>query len=196
MSNFQPELLQEFLDVCEANGYIKPAVYQGEYSAVNRGMEKKLLPILRKHGMAYNAFRYVSRFFSLKQILIYTSVLASGFLSGRLTHGSTEGTRFDSDGALGKHMQNLYDHESLHNALKLLEDTTQKMGTTTVDAALRWAYYHSSLEDADGIILGASSIKQIESNVESIRRGPLPQDCLNTFKRIWEALEPVRGDII
>lgn len=46
--------------MCEANGYTKPTVYQGDYSAVNRGMEKKLLPILKKHGTAYNAFRYVS----------------------------------------------------------------------------------------------------------------------------------------
>lgn len=127
---------------------------------------------------------------------MYPRVLASGFLSGRLTHGSTEGTRFDSEGTLSKRMQSLYDHESLHSALKLLEDTTRTMGTTTVDAALRWAYYHSSLEDTDGIILGASSIKQIQSNIESIRRGPLPQECVDTFERIWEALEPVRGDII
>lgn len=97
---------------------------------------------------------------------------------------------------MNKLMQNLYDQESLHNALKLLEDTTRTMGTTTIDAALRWAYYHSSLEETDGIILGASSIKQIRSNIESIRRGPLRQECLDTFEHIWETLEPVRGDIL
>ncbi|KAK1146787.1 hypothetical protein N8T08_002548 [Aspergillus melleus] len=57
VSNFKPDLLQKFLATCEAYGYVKPTVYQGDYSAVNRGMEKKLLPILRKHGIAYNAFR-------------------------------------------------------------------------------------------------------------------------------------------
>lgn len=52
-------MLQEFIDICEANGYIKPTVYQGDYSAVNQGMEKKLLLILKKYGIAYNAFRCV-----------------------------------------------------------------------------------------------------------------------------------------
>ncbi|KAH8430918.1 uncharacterized protein LDX57_008582 [Aspergillus melleus] len=57
VSNFKPDLLQQFLAICEAHGYVKPTVYQGDYSAVNRGMEKKLLPILRNYGIAYNAFR-------------------------------------------------------------------------------------------------------------------------------------------
>lgn len=146
--------------------------------------------------MSYNAFRSVFFTYATNFKLMCTRVLASGFLSGRLTSGNAEGIRFGGDSALKNHMQNLYDHEPLHNALRLLGDTTRTMGTTTVDAALRWAYYHSSLEDTDGIILGASSIKQIESNTESIRRGPLPQECLDTFGQIWETLEPLRGDIL
>lgn len=97
---------------------------------------------------------------------------------------------------MNKLMQSLYNQESLHNALKQLQETTHNIGISTIDAALRWAYYHSSLEKDDGIILGASSVKQIRSNIESIKQGPLPQDCLNTFEQIWETLEPVRGDIV
>ncbi|PLB49820.1 aflatoxin B1 aldehyde reductase-like protein [Aspergillus steynii IBT 23096] len=180
VSNFQPDLLQEFLDICDANGYVKPSVYQGDYSAVNRGMERKLLPILRQHNISYNAFR----------------TLASGFLSGRLTHGTTEGTRFGASSSLGTFMQGLYDQEGLHSSLRRLEITTESLGITTVDAALRWAYYHSALQKSDGIILGASSINQLRSNLESIKRGPLPKECLRTFNEIWMELEPSRGDII
>jgi aflatoxin B1 aldehyde reductase len=57
VSNFPPDLLEEFLQLCEENGYVKPTVYQGEYSAITRGMEKKLIPILRAHRIVYNAFR-------------------------------------------------------------------------------------------------------------------------------------------
>lgn len=126
----------------------------------------------------------------------HARVLASGFLSGKLTNGNAEGTRFGGDSPIGKLMQNLYNQESLHTALKQLEETARTLGITTIDAALRWAYYHSSLDENDGIILGASSVKQIKSNIESIRQGPLPQECLDTFERIWETLEPVRGDIL
>ena len=59
VSNFLPNMLRDFLSVCEKNGFVKPTVYQGDYSMINRGMEKHLLPILREHGIVFNAFRYV-----------------------------------------------------------------------------------------------------------------------------------------
>ncbi|THC93471.1 hypothetical protein EYZ11_007056 [Aspergillus tanneri] len=111
-------------------------MFQSDYSAANRGMEKKLLPILRQHGIAYNAFR----------------TLASGFLAGKLTHGTAEGTRFGHESSLKEYMQSLYDQEALPNALKALEATTQFLGITTIDAAWRWAYYHSVLGGKNGII--------------------------------------------
>lgn len=48
------------LSVCEKNGWQKPSAYQGDYNLVTRGMETKLLPILRAHGMSFVAFRYVN----------------------------------------------------------------------------------------------------------------------------------------
>lgn len=57
MSNFKPDLLEEYIALCEEHGWVKPTIYQGEYNAVTRGMEKHLLPILRRHGILFNAFR-------------------------------------------------------------------------------------------------------------------------------------------
>ena len=59
MSNVPPDMLEEMLHLCEEKGLQKPGCYQGDYNIVTRGMEEKLLPILRSHGMTYNAFRYV-----------------------------------------------------------------------------------------------------------------------------------------
>ena len=52
-------MLGEILRLCEEQGLQKPSCYQGEYNVVTRGMETKLLPLLRTHGMTFNAFRYV-----------------------------------------------------------------------------------------------------------------------------------------
>lgn len=52
-------MLEKMLSICEEKGLQKPSCYQGEYNVVTRGMETKLLPILRAHGMTYNAFRCV-----------------------------------------------------------------------------------------------------------------------------------------
>lgn len=50
-------MLEQMLRLCEATGLQKPSCYQGDYNLVTRGMETNLLPILRAHDMAYNAFR-------------------------------------------------------------------------------------------------------------------------------------------
>ena len=47
------------LHLCEEKSLQKPSCYQGDYNLVTRGMEAKLLPILRAHGMTFNAFRWV-----------------------------------------------------------------------------------------------------------------------------------------
>ncbi|TVY48028.1 Oxidoreductase [Lachnellula occidentalis] len=41
LSNFKPELLQEYLDVCDENAFVKPTVYQGDYNVITR------VPLLR-----------------------------------------------------------------------------------------------------------------------------------------------------
>ena len=53
-------MLEQVLRLCEGKGLQKPSCYQGDYNVVTRGMETKLLPILRAHGMTFNAFRWVT----------------------------------------------------------------------------------------------------------------------------------------
>ena len=53
-------MLEKMLLLCEEEGLRKPACYQGDYNLITRGMETKLLPLLRSHGMTYNAFRCVA----------------------------------------------------------------------------------------------------------------------------------------
>ena len=74
------------LQVCDKEGLQKPGCYQGEYNMIIRGIETKLLPLLRQHGMVFNAFR----------------PLASGFLTVKFVKGKHAGTRFDDEHPLGK----------------------------------------------------------------------------------------------
>lgn len=53
VSNTSPETLQNILNICEEMGLQKPSCYQGNYNLITRGMEIKLLPILRAHGMSF-----------------------------------------------------------------------------------------------------------------------------------------------
>jgi aflatoxin B1 aldehyde reductase len=40
----------------DLTGYVKPSVLQGQYNLLARKGEDDLLPVLRKHGIAYYAY--------------------------------------------------------------------------------------------------------------------------------------------
>ena len=52
-------MLKEWLEVAEENNYVKPSYFQGQYNLVCRAYEDHLFPLLRKHSIHFNAFRYV-----------------------------------------------------------------------------------------------------------------------------------------
>ncbi|TGO75368.1 hypothetical protein BELL_0217g00040 [Botrytis elliptica] len=180
VSNFPLTLLQEFIQVCEENCFVKPSVYQGDYNLITRGMEKELLPILRAHSMSFFAFR----------------ALAAGFLTGNYSAGKSDGTRFSDNHPLGKAFQNLYGAPKLQQAMKNLENTLAPLGISGREASLRWIYCHSKLGDGDGIILGASKISQIRENVQSISAGPLSEEVVQKIEGIWDLLAGDRGGIL
>lgn len=57
ISNHTPEEVEQFVARSSAKGFIKPTVYQGQYNPLVRGGEKELFPLLRKHGIAFYAWR-------------------------------------------------------------------------------------------------------------------------------------------
>ena len=59
LSNYTADEVEEIVQICEAKGYLKPSVYQGQYNPIIRSGEKELFPLLRKHGIAFYAWRYV-----------------------------------------------------------------------------------------------------------------------------------------
>lgn len=61
VSNHTPEEIEKIVEICQEKGYVKPTVYQGQYNAIVRGGEKDLFPVLRKHKIAFYAYRLVAR---------------------------------------------------------------------------------------------------------------------------------------
>ncbi|ROW08500.1 hypothetical protein VMCG_03253 [Cytospora schulzeri] len=171
VSNFPLDMLTDFIEVCEREGYIKPTVYQGLYNLVCRGHEQ-LLPTLRKHGIVFNAH----------------SPLAGGFLSGKLTSGDIKGTRFAKESIIGTFSRAQYDKKELHDAVNTLTETLEPVNISKIEAALRWISYHSQLGPDDGIILGASKPHYLVQNLEAIQKGPLPKEIVSAIESVWDAL--------
>lgn len=59
---------------------------------------------------------------------------------------------------------------------------------TPTEASLRWLLHHSALRDGDGVIIGASTILQIEKTVESSKNGPLGDAVLAAVEAMWDAI--------
>ncbi|KAK7917545.1 hypothetical protein PG985_011153 [Apiospora marii] len=188
--------LINFIDICENKGYVKPSVYQGHYNVLQRGRET-LMPTLRKHGIRFDAH----------------STLADGFLSGSLTTGNVEGTRFGKEGetlmerSMCAALKQMYDKPEMHEAMRFLDEVLvpinkpkqewldnplrylnelKKPQVTKVELALRWVCYHSMLTPEDGVILGVSKPQQLSANVAAIEKGPLPDDLLAAVEMAWK----------
>ena len=66
--------------------------------------------------------------------------------------------------------------DEILKAANEVHEAAQTEGITGHSVALRWVLHHSILDGelGDGIIIGASSLKQLEENLEICKAGPLP----------------------
>lgn len=61
---------------------------------------------------------------------------------------------------------------------------------TLLEATLRWMRHHSGLEAKDGIIIGASTVAQLEESLTELDKGPLPEEMIKAFDDAWEHVKP------
>lgn len=112
-----------------------------------------------------------------------------GFLTGNLTNGSIEGTRFADGNMIGIGARLQYDKVRFHNTIHYLDRVLEPLGISKVEAALRWLCYHSALRPTDGIIIGASNHTQLEQNIHFIDEGPLQQEAIAPTETVWQMLK-------
>ena len=149
ISNYQAWEVAQICEICRANGWKQPEVYQGVYNALHRSVEPELFTCLRHYGIAFYAY----------------NPLAGGYLTSRYhredKENDTKGGRFDNTKWQGRSYRNRYFHDVYFDALDLLRPVAEKHGLTEAECALRWMNHHSMLkrEHGDAIIVGASSVK-------------------------------------
>jgi len=79
----------------------------------------------------------------------------------------------------------------LKEGLESIINVSEKNDITQMEACLRWVVHHSPLRKGDGVILGVRNKQQLEENVASIRRGPLPVELIKCFEDVWESVQDV-----
>lgn len=122
-------------------------IHQPSYSMLNRWIEDKLLDTLEKEGVGCITF----------------SPLAQGMLSDRYLKEVPSDSRAGKSGtALSK---NLLTERNLSN-IKSLNKIAQKRGQSLAQMALAWNLHSSQVTS---VLIGASSVKQIKENVDSLK---------------------------
>lgn len=174
ISNYTAEEVSQISEICIRNGWKKPDVYQGVYNALHRAAEPELFPCLRKYSIAFYEY----------------NPLAGGLLTDRYKRETVEheeGSRYDPKRNQGAYYRRRYWNNAYFDALDIVRLEAKKLGLTTAEAALRWSNHHSLMkkEYGDAIIIGASSVAQLEENLENFEKGPLPEEMLMAFDKAW-----------
>ena len=182
LSNYSSWLVAEVVNVCKSNGWIKPSVYQGMYSAVTRQVEHELLPCLRYYDIAFYAY----------------SPLGGGILSGKYKFEQEKDKNISKGRFNGIGWDKVYrerywkqEHfEAMENLKELLQNNHPNENISIPEAAFRWIYNHSQLdgEKGDCVVLGASRLDQLEMNLKySACDGVLAKPVVEFFEEWWSS---------
>jgi len=135
-------------------------IHQPSYSMFNRWIEDRLLSVLEAEGVGCIAF----------------SVLAQGLLSDRYLDGIPSGSRASRQGSLTPAMLN---DENL-GRIRALNDIALGRRQSLAQMAIAWA-----LRDArvSSVLIGASSVDQLEQNVSALDHLEFTLDEIATIDR-------------
>ncbi|KAF9728617.1 aldo/keto reductase [Paraphaeosphaeria minitans] len=181
LSSFAAFEVAEIVMICREKGWVRPSIYQGCYNAITRGIENELIPACRRYGL---------------DIVIYNG-LAGGLFTGKYKAGKTEAPAQPSFVDTYYHTQ--YIQTGYLDALSIIEPVVTAHSLTLIEVAMRWLIHHSALKmrtdgGNDGLIIGASSLSQLENNLAVIEKGPLPKEVVDALDDGWLAAKPTTPD--
>lgn len=149
---------------------------------IARAIEPELIPCCRKYKL---------------EIVVYNP-LAGGLFSGKIKSKDgvpAEGRFSNQAERMGNMYRERYFKDATFDALRIIEPVAEKHNLTLVEIALRWCIHHSDLKTRakggnDGIIIGVSSLGQLETNLKDLEKGPLPEDVVKALDEAWLISKP------
>uniref|UniRef100_A0A8B9HIT4 Aldo-keto reductase family 7 member A2 n=1 Tax=Astyanax mexicanus TaxID=7994 RepID=A0A8B9HIT4_ASTMX len=178
LSNYASWEVAEIYCICKHNNWVLPTVYQGMYNATTRQVETELLPCLRYFGIRFYAY----------------NPLAGGLLTGKYHYEDKDGSqpagRFFGNNWAAAYRDRYWNEShfyAIDGVLKALQAAYGSQKPTLTSAAMRWMYHHSELKGdlGDGVIIGMSSMEQLQENLTAAEEGPLKQEVVDAFKNGW-----------
>jgi L-glyceraldehyde 3-phosphate reductase len=144
ISNYPADMTKEAARILKELG-TPCLIHQPKYSMFERWVEDGLLDVLEEEGIGCIPF----------------SPLAQGLLTDRYLKGIPEGSRATREVFLRK------EHvETAHDKIVKLNEIALKRGQSLAQMALAWVLKDKRITS---VLIGASSVKQIDDNVETLK---------------------------
>jgi len=144
ISNYPADMTREAARILKELG-TPCLIHQPKYSMFVRWVEDGLLDVLEEEGIGCIPF----------------SPLAQGLLTDRYLNGIPEGSRATREVFLKKE-----DVDSAHSKIVKLNEIAQQRGQSLAQMALAWVLRDKRITS---VLIGASSVQQIDNNVESLK---------------------------
>ena len=161
ISKYPEDKAREAYRILKENG-TPCLVYQGRYSILAPEIEQEVLPLAEESGVGFIGF----------------SPLAQGLLSDKYLNGIPEKSRAGlSHGFLQKSQIT----DTLIEKLNKLNKLALERGQTLAQMALAWCFHTTQV---NSVIVGASSVKQMQDNIDALKNINFSADELSAISEI------------
>lgn len=160
LSKYPADKLQQAIDLLKQAG-TPCLVYQDKYNIFAPQTEETVLPVVRENRIGFVAF----------------SPLAQGLLSDKYLHGIPENSR-------AAHSYGFLKRETITPDMLAhiaqLNDIAASRGQTLAQMSLAWCLHRPELTS---VIIGASSLQQLQDNLQSLRNTEFSAEELDAIKQ-------------
>jgi aryl-alcohol dehydrogenase-like predicted oxidoreductase len=165
-SNFASWQVGQMLCLAQEKKYQPAVIAQQMYNVLARGLEQEFIPMARERGVSLVAY----------------NPLAGGLLTAKhQANLFTPATRFDKNSMY----QDRYWWPQNFRAVEQLQAAALAAGRSLISLSLNWLLHHTPV---DCVILGASTLQQLEQNRAALEEGPLTSELLNVCDEVWRDL--------
>jgi aryl-alcohol dehydrogenase-like predicted oxidoreductase len=171
VSNYAAWQVAEIRCLSDRNGWPTVGISQPMYNLLARRLDDEYAAFSARydmHNIVYNP-------------------LAGGLLTGKHTDPGRPGHegRFAAGSRMGEMYRRRYWNDQQFAAVEALRKVAADGGLTLLQLAFRWLW---SRPLVDGILLGASSLEQLEANLEAADGPPVTAELAEACDEVWSGL--------